>query len=371
MKKIIATFFSVVLLIGAVGCHSADPDGGLISRIRSGSSDESEVISLADPSKLENATSVYELTDLMTTNYDKEKYSECDDDEDLLFYFDILGYKEYITVEHNGEKYLLFMYRFDSYTSIGQFINGIEKKPVGDTLNINIDVETKESKTQGCFPNMTFFRMIIKLEKDFPTIVVSGSEYTEYNGGKIYIGGKCGMADKDLNITVPLIYDEIYDYCYYGDRDTTDLPTLYRVYINDQGNGLLDEDLNLIISPKYYNIHVVDKDTFIAMTLKSGDEQNNHIFLLDKNENIIKTIDGFVDDDSSGAMYCHEGHLKYSINKPDMSIDCIGVIDEDLNVIIEPKYVNVFQTDGGYKVTDIDGKEALFDMDGNQITDFN
>ena len=368
MKKILVVFISAILLFGAVSCRKADPN----PIIRFGShSEEKEVMTEVDPQVLENATSVYELKDLMTTNYDKEKYSECEDDEDLLFYFDILGYEEYINVEHNGEDYVLFMYRFDSYDCVGQFINGIEKKPVGDTLNINIDVETKASKSQGCFPNMTYFRMIIKLEKDFPKIVVGGREYTKYSGGKVHIGGKCGMADGDLNITVPLIYDEIYDYSYYGDRDTTDLPTLYRVYVKGQGNGLLDEDLNLIISPKYYNIHVVDKDTFIAMTLKSDDEQNNHIFLLDKDENILKTIDGFVDDDSSGAMYCHIGHLKYSINKPDQSIDCEGIIDEDLNVIIEPKYVTVFQTDNGYKVTDIDGKEALFDMEGNQLTDFN
>ena len=45
-------------------------------------------------------------------------------------------------------------------------------------------------------------------------------------------------------------------------------------------------------------------------------------------------------------------------------------MDEDMNIIIEPEYYMIFWVDDCYKVEDMDHKEAQFDYDGNQMTEF-
>ena len=367
MKKILTAILILTIFTGITGCHKKDTgrDKRSYERESSGTTEEPE----EDPEEitLSNATSVYQLTDLMTERSNEVLFSELEDDDDYLFYFDILPNQEFFKVDVNGEKYLIFWYEYTSYDYKGVSIRMIDKNPVGDTINYDIYVNTEPYQSMGCFPNIKDFRMILKLEKDFPNIVVNGKSFTEYDGGKIYIGGKYGMADKDLNILVPLIYDNIFDYSFYRE-DLEYLPTYYRVYDAETGNGLLDEDLNLVLSTSYYNIHYVNPDRFIAMIEDKDNWHNNRIVLIDSNENIIKEIPGFLQDDSTSRIYCMDGHLEIFI--PDDGLGSVGVLDEDLNYIIEPIYRYIYFDDSVYLVTDSSGKTAKFDTDGNQLTDF-
>ena len=48
----------------------------------------------------------------------------------------------------------------------------------------------------------------------------------------------------------------------------------------------------------------------------------------------------------------------------------LGVMDEELNIIIEPIYYGIFWHDGYYDVENFDQESAHFSSTGEQTTDF-
>ena len=232
----------------------------------------------------------------------------------------------------------------------------------------HIDLEGKQS--QGCFPNITKYRLILELEKDFSEINIMGIDYTEYDGGQLIIDDKVGIVDKDLNIKIPFIYSGIYELDEYREKA---IGKFYRVYLEGQGNGVYDKEYNEVLSPNYSNIYYVDDDRFIAMIFKSevSSMNDNEIVLIDRDENILKKMNGFLEPVDTSSMKCCDDQMMYLLVGDD-KLACYGIIDEELNVIIEAKYNSIYwmESEERYKVENKEGKIAFFDSDGNQLTEF-
>ena len=93
------------------------------------------------------------------------------------------------------------------------------------------------------------------------------------------------------------------------------------------------------------------------------------IALIDRDENILKQRKGFLCADSDSNFYCYDGQIEFADPSYGPSWG-FGVMDQELNIIIEPLYYNIFWTDGHYRVENHDHEVAIFDIYGEQTTDF-
>lgn len=345
------------VIIGMILCFT----GCKNSRSQTGSgTDNTEQTEAVDETVLANAKSVYDLAPRMNMNEDKLLYSECRHDEDLHFYFDVLGFDEYIKVNYKGKDYALLYYDFNSYGLIATDIKSVKKSYSDQALNVEVKVKTKESPSTGCFSNQTKCRLILKLDQDVSSIFVMDRPYTEYNGGHVFICGKEGILDKDLQFLVPPVYDGIFDLPTF---EESNCPMYYRVF-KDGHNGVLDNNYNPVLSNNYANVYYINEDKFIVGT-DNPDPTLEEIYIVDSNENIIKRTKGFLSASDDSRFYCADGQIKFA----DPSYGPMwgfGVMDQDLNIIIEPVYYNIFWNDGHYMVEDHDFNKLYFDIYGNE-----
>ncbi len=349
-------FLSAIILTSLIftGCKDTPSQRG------SGSKDTEPEVTV-DESVLENAKSVYDLASYMTLNEDLMLYSECKHDKDLHFYFDVLSFDEYIKVNYKGKDYALLYYDYSSYGTVVTDIKSVDKSYSAGSLDLEIDVKTKEVSHMGDFPDRTRCRLILKLDQDVSSINVMGRPFNEYSGGNVFICGKEGIVDKDLNFVLPPVYDGIYELYTF---EESNCPMYYRVF-RDGGNGVLDNNYNQVLSNSYGNIYYINEDKFIVGTNQS-DPALEEILILDGNENVIKKTNGFLCADSDSTFYCAEGHIKFcDTTSGDTWGE--GVMDQDLNVIIEPIFYDIYFLDGYYKVDDADFNELHLDIDGNLI----
>lgn len=313
------------------------------------------------------AKSVFDLKDYMGFNEAKFVYSDLKDYDDLLFYFDVLKPNEYIKVNHDGKDYVLIDYSYYDYDGIIEKLNGVSVNSAGNTLTVTPDIDVKEVKNEGCFPWTSDCYFIIEVNKTSHNRVFVGKQpIEEYSGGHVKICGKEGLLDKDLNFLISPIYEGIYE----ETSDNPQIPDYYRVYLEGHGNGIYDNNFNMVLSPEYMNIHWIDLDKFIVMVDNDTDveEEKSEIQMIDSKGNVLKKMYGFLKAPDDCRFYCHEGHLLFSKRSEGMWGE--GVMDEDMNIIIEPEYYMIFWVDDCYKVEDMDHKEAQFDYDGNQMTEF-
>ncbi len=358
-NKVLAVLLIACISLGLAGCKQDSKRG---NRDRSAQSSETEPV---DEELLETAESVYDIASLMTINEDKIIYSECRKDSDLHFYFDLLSFDEYIKVNYNGVDYLLFWYNFSSYGLVGTKVKSVNKLYSGNRLDVDVDLKTKEYSSDGCFPNSTRCRMILKMEQDVDFLYVMNVPYNEYDGGEVYVCGKRGIVDKDLNFLLPPIYDGIHELETF---EQSNCPMLYRVF-KDHKNGVLDADYNPVLSISYGNIYYLNEDRFIVSISYDDNVQNDVIALIDRDENILKQRKGFLCADSDSNFYCYDGQIEFADPSYGPSWG-FGVMDQELNTIIEPLYFSVYWVDGHYKVDNHDNEEALFSKDGEQISEF-
>ncbi len=322
-----------------------------------------------DEKKLAEAKTVHDVSDLIELNEHGLYFSECKKDKDLYFYFSLLDFDEYIKVNYRGNDYLLVWYYYYNYGKIGTKVNSVEKKVFDGIMHIGVDLEKEEKGNDGCFPHSTGCRLILKLDEDIKDLVVEGHNYHEYDGGYVTVCNKKGILDKDLNFVVPLIYDNIFDYPISDDENG---PVYYRVCIDGAGQGLLDENFNQVLSTNYSNIYYFNSDKIIAMINSENCSDNSELKIvwIDGDENVIRSIPGFLHPDDDSRFRCMDGHIL--ISDPSYGSQWgDGVMDEDLNIIIEPKYYTIFWNgEGYYRVENFDQQEALFSSTGEQLTDF-
>jgi len=322
----------------------------------------------SDESVLENAKTVFDVSHLMKNNEDQMIYSECKDDKDLHFYFDILGSNEFIKVNHKGKDYLLLWYKYYSYIDHITETNFVTKTYRGEQLRINVDVNKEEFDSDGptgCFPTGSRIRLILSLDREINLVIMDGRPVGKFNGGQIKVGDKTGVVDKDLNFIVPPVYEGIYDLEPLGNPSC---PKYYRVYKKGCGNGVLDNNYNRVLSNSYGNIYYINENKFIVgITQDEHDPALDEIAIVDRKENTIKKMQGFLDGYDETHFYTAEEHIK--ICDPSYGSNWgRGIVDHDLNIIIEPIYQNIYWNDDYYKVEDYTGKTLKFDREGKKIS---
>ena len=331
-------------------------------------------------SELANAETVFDLSDRMTRTSDFLKYSECSDDDELLFYFDILSLSgnDYITVEHSGIEYLLFLYCYSDYGYVMKDINSINKSSDGDTLTLTLDKDIHKTKHTGCYPDFSYCRCIVKLDRQYNNVVIDDKSYEKYNGGMIIVNEKYGIADENLNIIVPVIYNRIRNYDIYSYKPGVQAETAHKYYhiSGVEGNGLTDENYNIVINPVYTNIYFVNDDKFVVMKNKgqtSGIE-DSQIGIVDSKGNVIHDfIEGFIDGNEINFTQNYAGQIIFG--RMDGKDYLQGVLDENLNIVIEPVYKditvwNAHTENQFYVVENLNSEFAVMDTKGVQKTEF-
>ena len=318
--------------------------------------------------RLENAGELSDVSDVIASVVDDVKYSECDDDRDLMMYFGGLACadKKYYIVSHGGEKYILFRYGHIGNPGDLASIGNITKEYSGNALNINVDPVFNGKIKIGCFTGSVYANCIVKLDHEIDSLTVNDYEYTKYDGGIVNIGKKYGVLDKDMDVIVPIKYNILVKFSSPGSEHN-----YYR--FSEKGyNGIMDENFNIILQAKYFNIVFVNDDKFVVMEYNTGGDTTSDtsskymISAVDRSGNVLcGPIDGFIDADESfsniarQAVFSRGGHE--------------GVINKDLNVIIEPEYDNIWKEDKKtnmfYVVTKNDN-HAVFDTEGAQKTAF-
>ena len=318
--------------------------------------------------RLENAGELSDISDVIATTVDDVKYSECDDDSDLMMYFGGLACADnkYYIVSHGGENYVLFRYGHIGNPGDLASIGSIAKEYSGNALNINVDAAFNGKIEIGCFTGSVYANCIVKLDRDIAALTVDNYKYTKYDGGIVHIGKKYGVLDKDMNVIVPMKYDILTEFLSPGSKQK-----YYRFHEKGH-NGIMDEDFNIILEAKYLNIVFVNDDKFVVMEYNIGGDttsdtsSNCTISAVDRSGNVIcGPTDGFIDAAENFNNIAHQAVFSRGGHK--------GVIDEDLNVIIEPEYDSIWKegTDTYifYVVTKNDN-HAVFDTEGAQKTAF-
>ena len=266
----------------------------------------------------------------------------------------------------------MFCYVYSGYGEELSSITDIEKVYDSENsgrLNLTAAKDIKTTEQTGCFPEITSVRCIVKLEEDITSLYVDGELYSEYDGGYIQVNDKYGVVDSDLNIIVPIQYDTIRDF------ETFATDKQYYFTATEQGAGLMDENYKTILNPKYDNIFFVNDNKFIVGKGPRDEVSlgNSQIGILNKNEELIHNyIDGFIDGNESFNNDVHQ--VVFGRMNGDVYLE--GVLDDDLNVIIEPQYtsISVFeiesQKDQFYVVENDKGEFAVIDSSGKQQTEF-
>lgn len=317
---------------------------------------------------IDSAADTYDISSLFTRMAGYMRYTECEDYSPLLWHFDLLPDKEYYIVESGGEKYVLFHNTYEAFKERVDSITNVEKQYDGDSLSLTIYREIKKISS-GCAPVSSPANYIIRFEKDISSLTVDGEEYTEYDGGYISFKERCGMVDKNLNIVVPIKYDYIQDVVAY------DSGNLYYYIKSDEGKGVMDSQYNILVELIYGDVYLVNDDRFAVLKYRRNDApQNiNQIGLVDRNGNLIhEYIEGNL---AYSADFNNKPHQTEFARRGDNGKFYSGVIDSDLNIIIEPKYDffrerQIGSESFGYYVRLENGEQAFFNLDGKQITPF-
>lgn len=368
MKKIIILFTSLIMLTscGMIGNGSY---------AKQGSENSAETTKTID-SEVLNAKTIFDLKDRMTNTADFSKFSECDDDDEFAAYYDLLliSGNNYIEIENDSGDYLLFLYCYSDYGRVMENVNGIDKKYSDNTLALELEKELREFEHMGCAPDMSYCRCLIKVDEDFDKLTIDGREYTKYDGGRIYVNGKYGMADGEFNIRVPVKYDLIMNFPI--NESSMENPLIYYRVCTADGNGIIDENYNTVLSPIYSNIIYLGENKYMAMKKKdeSNDIGNYQICVIDGDENIIHGyIDGFIDGGQLNSWHNYADQVIFG--RSDGNKYLKGVINKELEVVIEPQFKNISvwceNSENQFYVVENDREEfAVIDWKGIQHTDF-
>lgn len=324
--------------------------------------------------KIKNAKSLEDIADYLDKTKDNLVYSECAD-EDFKLYFEALACNqdEFFIVENGDEKYILFSYYFSGYSEIIYKVNSVVVD-VDDQI-LRVDIDYTRAKVTGNSSYITSsVDCVLKLDSEVTSVLVgNGTTYktlTPFDKGTIYVDGKVGIIDSELNITSPIIYDTI------AELEPDYIENKYYKCSIGNDMGLMDSNYDVIIVPSYYNIGFVDNDKSGSdrFYVVSGKNSDRKTAIVDTNGVILQGfVDGEVYGDSSEvfdnyasqSLFCktNNGARKY------------GVIDGSLNFIIEPIYQNItlfeaYSPDQFYVVENENNEFAVFDTAGLQQTEF-
>ena len=330
-------------------------------------------------------------------------YSEYKGSLDLSVIERNLENKEYYEFEDNGKKYIMFkviegVYAPSNLTIISADIT--ESSYSNNTLYLTIDIETYIEEIEatpdliidGFNSDSKLFTM--EVEDNFNGLVINNESYSLISNKIIRKNTseetKYGYIGENGEITIPLEYDNLYeiDVKEVYDDDINDYIEAdfsnYLRCVKDDKQGIIDKQGNVIISIDYDQIKPYSKDAF-AVTI----ENNSKIGIVDTNNQLIK---GYVE----GGMYDDIIFGEYYVFSKRVDGEFIGkgILDRDLNVVLEPIYddfyynnFTTYNNDGtmnqkyfggengitfsrDYVVVEKGDQTAILDSDYNFITEF-
>lgn len=178
-----------------------------------------------------------------------------------------------------------------------------------------------------------------------------------------------------MNMTIPAIYNGIYELTINneslktatGEKFEIDYSNYVRIS-NDNGNGIATKQGEILMECQYENIIYYGYNTFVV-TKKVNDTWKMGV--VDINNNVvIDFIDGFM----SQNYFTSTQYAIYSvINNNSYE----GVIDRNLNIILQPIYSDVTMKNieigdyyEDYFIVERNGKRAVLDKEGNIKIDY-
>ena len=330
-------------------------------------------------------------------------YSEYKGSLDLSVIERNLENKEYYEFEDNGKKYIMFKVIEGVYAPSNLTITSAditESSYSNNTLYLTIDIETYIEEIEatpdliidGFNSDSKLFTM--EVEDNFNGLVINNESYSLISNKIIRKNTseetKYGYIGENGEITIPLEYDNLYeiDVKEVYDDDINDYIEAdfsnYLRCVKDDKQGIIDKQGNVIISIDYDQIKPYSKDAF-AVTI----ENNSKIGIIDTNNQLIK---GYVE----GGMYDDIIFGEYYVFSKRVDGEFIGkgILDRDLNVVLEPIYddfyynnFTTYNNDGtmnqkyfggengitfsrDYVVVEKGDQTAILDSDYNFITEF-
>lgn len=188
-------------------------------------------------------------------------------------------------------------------------------------------------------------------------------EVKRFTGGIISNNDKYGYVDENLNITIPTIYDGIYELALNnenlkdetGNKFEVDYSNYVRIS-NNNGNGISTKQGKILIECQYDDIIYYGKNTFIVIK----EENNNYkMGVVDINNNVI--ID-FIDGYMSQTHFTSTNYAIYTVFNGNYSYK--GVIDRNFNIVLQPVYsditmweIDISNSDGIYREEYFDNNE--------------
>ncbi len=314
---------------------------------------------------VKEASTAYDVASLLTNTASDMKYSECENDDSLDMYFDLLcvEYNKYYIAEQGGERYALFIYQYLGYGAVVTSITGLDKQYGSDGLSVAVSKEMKKIKQLGCEPDVSTVRCIVRLDREISSLTVDGMAYSRYDGGYICVGDLWGVVDENLDVIVPIQYDII------RELGTFNSDNPYYYMTTEAGMGLMDQEYRVLLEPAYGNIFFVNDNRFVVTTpsgaVKLTDSQ---IGVVDRNGDLIcDYINGFID----GSAHFNNAPCQAVFSRMGNNDNYLeGVVDSELNIIIEPIYNDVVPFNIGvsgdvfYVVENSNGEFAVFDSNG-------
>lgn len=179
-----------------------------------------------------------------------------------------------------------------------------------------------------------------------------------------------------MNMTIPAIYNGIYELTINneslktatGEKFEIDYSNYVRIS-NDNGNGIATKQGEILMECQYENIIYYGYNTFVV-TKKVNDTWKMGV--VDINNNVvIDFIDGFM----SQNYFTSTQYAIYSVINNNNSYE--GVIDRNLNIILQPIYSDVTMKNieigdyyEDYFIVERNGKRAVLDKEGNIKIDY-
>ena len=304
----------------------------------------------------------------------------------------------YFPFEKNGKSYILFGYLISSYSDPEKStmtINNLRYENDSLIITLYINEESKHYNVpEGTIVDdysINILWDILETNSKYSKVYLEATrkningvddrEVQKFDGGVVKKNNKCGYVDEDANLTIPYIYDGIYELDVNG-RDLKDstgkkLNLDYSNYIriNDEnGNGIATKQGEVLIKCQYGNIGYYGENTFFVT--KGNGLSDWQTGVVDINDNIIiDFINGNIVRPSE--YFTSSQFAEYAVY--DEKHGYHGIIDRDFNIIIQPIYSEVsmhvlnnkeFDKTAYYFVVGKDDKRAVLDYSGQVKIDF-
>lgn len=225
-----------------------------------------------EPQVLASAATVYDLLPYMNESEKVPLYSEADKKSDLPRYFDFMDYykDEYYIAEYNGEKYVLFYDTLRSSRDTLLSVDKVEKTYGGKdgselTILATVTFFHDEVYRERIVAPVSYVRCIVKLDRDITRLVVDGTVYGKFEGGRMTVGGKMCSVKEDLTLRTPPRFDMI-ELVYQTVNGASLEKENHRYYLcyEDGKCGVMNDKYEVLLEPTYSRIDYLGQNRFLG-----------------------------------------------------------------------------------------------------------